>query len=81
MQCANDVVAHTEVTKYLLQHLLQVSLLPVAGYCPHLSASVEMLATIQDFLASPSVAVPTGWPAFKQWLECRPVRAFASCPN
>jgi len=62
VQCADDVVAPTEVTEYLIQHLPHASLvtLPVAGHCPHLSAPLETLAAIQDFLASPSVAVLAG---------------------
>jgi sigma-B regulation protein RsbQ len=62
VQCADDVVAPTEVAEYMLQHLPQASLvtLPVEGHCPHLSAPLETLAAIQDFLASPSEAVLVG---------------------
>jgi sigma-B regulation protein RsbQ len=59
VQCADDMVAPTEVAEYLLRQLPHASLvtLPVAGHCPHLSAPLETLAAIQNFLASPSVAV------------------------
>jgi sigma-B regulation protein RsbQ len=53
LQCADDVLAPTEVGTFLLAHLPQATLvtLPTAGHCPHLSMPLETMAAIEAFLA------------------------------
>ena len=52
LQCAQDVAAPEEVGHYLHQHLPQATLvqLRATGHCPHLSAPLETLAAIENFL-------------------------------
>jgi len=52
VQCEQDAVAPAEVGDYLLAHLPQATLvtLQATGHCPHLSAPIETLAAIEDFL-------------------------------
>lgn len=57
LQCADDAIAPTEVSDFLMAHLPQATLkmLPTAGHCPHLSSPIETMAAIEAFLAhSPS---------------------------
>ena len=50
--CHEDVVAPTEVGAYMVAHLpnAQLVTLRTTGHCPQLSAPLETLATIQDFV-------------------------------
>ncbi|WP_375436976.1 alpha/beta fold hydrolase [uncultured Hymenobacter sp.] len=52
LQCAQDVAAPVEVGAYLLKHLPQAKLiaLQATGHCPHLSAPMETLAAMENFL-------------------------------
>jgi sigma-B regulation protein RsbQ len=55
LQCADDVIAPTEVSAFWVANLPQATLitLPTAGHCPHLSAPLETMAAIEAFLAGP----------------------------
>jgi sigma-B regulation protein RsbQ len=61
LQCADDAIAPTEVSTFLMKHLPQATLttLPAVGHCPHLSAPLETMAAIEAFLAQPSSATAT----------------------
>ena len=50
--CHEDVVAPTEVGEYMVSHLPNARLvtLRTIGHCPQLSAPLETLAAIQDFV-------------------------------
>jgi sigma-B regulation protein RsbQ len=50
--CHEDVIAPTEVGEYLVSHLpnAQLVTLRATGHCPQLSAPLETLAAIQDFV-------------------------------
>jgi sigma-B regulation protein RsbQ len=52
VQCTDDVAGPPEVGAYLLRHLPQAQLvtLDTTGHCPHLSAPLQTLATLQAFL-------------------------------
>lgn len=58
LQCADDAIAPTEVSTFWMKHLPQATLktLPAVGHCPHLSAPLETMAAIEDFLAPLSAA-------------------------
>ncbi|TVT38334.1 alpha/beta hydrolase [Hymenobacter setariae] len=65
LQCADDAIAPTEVSTFLMEHLPQATLttLPAVGHCPHLSAPLETMAAIEAFLASPDGSTSTPVPA------------------
>jgi sigma-B regulation protein RsbQ len=52
VQCADDVAGPPEVGAYLIRHLphAQLITLSTSGHCPHLSAPLETLNTIQAFV-------------------------------
>ena len=56
LQCADDAIAPTEVSDFLMAHLPYATLrvLPTVGHCPHLSSPIETMAAIESFLALPS---------------------------
>lgn len=58
LQCADNAIAPTEVSTFWMKHLPQATLktLPAVGHCPHLSAPLETMAAIEDFLAPLSAA-------------------------
>ncbi|MVN77758.1 alpha/beta fold hydrolase [Hymenobacter sp. HMF4947] len=53
LQCREDVAVPDEVTAYLQAQLPQATLITLntTGHCPHLSAPLEVLAALQEFLA------------------------------
>jgi sigma-B regulation protein RsbQ len=53
IQCADDVAVPAEVNTYLLAQLphATLTLLPITGHCPHLSAPQHVLAALQKVLA------------------------------
>lgn len=52
MQCAEDVIAPTEVGQYIHAHLPQstLHLMKATGHCPHMSHPIETISVIQDYL-------------------------------
>jgi sigma-B regulation protein RsbQ len=54
LQCSDDVAVPDEVGEYLLANLPQSTLLKLraTGHCPHLSAPLEVLAAMRDFISS-----------------------------
>lgn len=54
VQCTDDVAGPPEVGEYLLKHMPQAQLvtLRATGHCPHLSAPLETLAVMNNFLIS-----------------------------
>ncbi len=55
LQCAEDVIAGTEVGRYTSEHLQDgtIHYLSAVGHCPHLSAPEETSAAIKCFLDNP----------------------------
>jgi len=53
VQCSQDIAAPAEVGDYLLAHIPQATLvtLGTTGHCPHLSAPLETLNAMENFLA------------------------------
>jgi sigma-B regulation protein RsbQ len=53
LQCSDDVAVPAEVGDYLLAHLPQGQLITLraTGHCPHLSAPMEVLAAMRDFIS------------------------------
>lgn len=53
VQCTDDVAGPPEVGAYFLRHLPQGKLvtLSTAGHCPHLSAPLQTLAAIHEFIS------------------------------
>jgi sigma-B regulation protein RsbQ len=53
LQCSDDVAVPAEVGTYLLEHLPQATLitLKATGHCPHLSAPLEVLTAMRDFIS------------------------------
>jgi sigma-B regulation protein RsbQ len=53
LQCSDDVAVPAEVGEYLVTHLPQATLttLRATGHCPHLSAPMEVLAAMRDFIS------------------------------
>jgi sigma-B regulation protein RsbQ len=53
LQCSDDVAVPAEVGNYLLAHLPQATLITLraTGHCPHLSAPMEVLAAMRDFIS------------------------------
>jgi sigma-B regulation protein RsbQ len=54
LQCSDDVAVPAEVGEYLLANLPQGTLttLRATGHCPHLSAPMEVLAAMREFIGS-----------------------------
>ncbi len=54
LQCTDDPAAPAEVSQYLLNTLLDATLITLStnGHCPHLTAPAEVVHAIQHFLAS-----------------------------
>ncbi|MBA2746972.1 MAG: alpha/beta hydrolase, partial [Flavisolibacter sp.] len=52
LQCSEDIIAPTEVGKYLHDNLPQSSLkqMKAKGHCPHISAPEETIELIKDYL-------------------------------
>jgi sigma-B regulation protein RsbQ len=52
LQCSDDVAVPAEVGDYLLANLPQGQLITLraTGHCPHLSAPMEVLAAMRDFI-------------------------------
>jgi len=52
LQCPEDVAVPEEVNDYLLAHLPQAQLvmLNTTGHCPHLSAPLEVVAALREFI-------------------------------
>lgn len=52
LQTSEDVAVPVEVSTYLLDHLPQATLvtLQTAGHCPHLSAPLEVVAALREFI-------------------------------
>ncbi|UOR06958.1 alpha/beta hydrolase [Hymenobacter aerilatus] len=61
VQCQHDVAAPEEVGAYLLEQLPNATLvqLQATGHCPHLSAPLETLATIEHFLTHEAAYLDT----------------------
>jgi sigma-B regulation protein RsbQ len=53
LQCAEDIIAPTEVGEYVHRHLPGSTLVKMRarGHCPNLSAPAETIAAIKEFLA------------------------------
>jgi len=53
LQCSDDVAVPAEVSAYLLKNLPQATLITLraTGHCPHLSAPLELLAAMRDFIS------------------------------
>jgi sigma-B regulation protein RsbQ len=53
LQCSDDVAVPVEVGDYLLANLPQGQLITLraTGHCPHLSAPMEVLAALRDFIS------------------------------
>lgn len=52
LQCAEDIAVPEEVNAYMLAHLPQAQLvkLNTTGHCPHLSAPLEVVAALREFI-------------------------------
>ncbi|MEG4802498.1 alpha/beta hydrolase [Microcoleus sp. ARI1-B5] len=55
LQCADDVIAPTEVGHYLQRHLPKstLRLMKATGHCPHLSHPQETIEMIKEYLSVP----------------------------
>ncbi|MGV3587494.1 MAG: alpha/beta fold hydrolase [Adhaeribacter sp.] len=52
LQCSNDAIAPEEVGEYMQKHLANTTLvkLKATGHCPNLSAPLETIAAMENFL-------------------------------
>lgn len=52
LQCQDDVAVPSEVNDYMVAHLpyARLVMLEASGHCPHLSAPLEVLAALQEFI-------------------------------
>ncbi|HEY2726986.1 MAG TPA: alpha/beta hydrolase [Parafilimonas sp.] len=56
LQCSDDIIAPTQVGKYLSQNLPKSTLkiMKATGHCPHMSEPAETISLIKEYLATPA---------------------------